>query len=58
MSSTNASYREITDANDRVYRVGAALEALLAQQWGGRLLDQAPPLPSAEPVETTGGAQA
>ncbi len=29
-------------ADDRVYRVGAALEALLAQQWGGRLLDQAP----------------
>jgi aspartyl-tRNA(Asn)/glutamyl-tRNA(Gln) amidotransferase subunit A len=45
-------------ADDRVYRVGAALEALLAQQWGGRLLDQAPPLPSAEPFETTGGAQA
>jgi aspartyl-tRNA(Asn)/glutamyl-tRNA(Gln) amidotransferase subunit A len=31
-------------ADDRVYRVGAALEALLAQQWGGRLLDQAAPL--------------
>ncbi len=47
-------------ADDRVYRVGAALEALLARQWGGRLLDQAPPLPSVEPgvpsverVETT-----
>jgi aspartyl-tRNA(Asn)/glutamyl-tRNA(Gln) amidotransferase subunit A len=31
-------------ADDRVYRVGAALEALLAREWGGRLLDQAPPL--------------
>jgi aspartyl-tRNA(Asn)/glutamyl-tRNA(Gln) amidotransferase subunit A len=31
-------------ADDRVYRVGAALEALLARQWGGRLLDQAPAL--------------
>ena len=26
-------------ADDRVYRGGAALEALLEQQWGGRLLD-------------------
>ena len=26
-------------ADDRVYRVGAALETLLAQQWGGPLLD-------------------
>ncbi len=26
-------------ADDRVYRVGAALEAMLEQQWGGRLLD-------------------
>jgi aspartyl-tRNA(Asn)/glutamyl-tRNA(Gln) amidotransferase subunit A len=32
-------------ADDRVYRVGAALEALLVAQWGGRLLDQAPELP-------------
>jgi aspartyl-tRNA(Asn)/glutamyl-tRNA(Gln) amidotransferase subunit A len=31
-------------ADDRVYRVGAALEALLAQEWGGALLDQAPTL--------------
>ena len=29
-------------ADDRLYRVGAALEALLAEQWGGPLLDQAP----------------
>ncbi len=50
--------------DDRVYRVGAALEALLAQQWGGRLLDRAPALPSVEhsspsvePVETTGGSR-
>jgi aspartyl-tRNA(Asn)/glutamyl-tRNA(Gln) amidotransferase subunit A len=31
-------------ADARVYRVGAALEALLVRQWGGRLLDQAPTL--------------
>ncbi len=31
-------------ADDRVYRVGAALEALLLEQWGGPLLDKAPPL--------------
>ena len=41
--------------DDRVYRVGAALEALLAREWGGRLLDRAPDLPPVEPVETTGG---
>jgi len=34
-------------ADDRVYRAGAALEALLAQQWGGPLLDQAPVLAGA-----------
>jgi aspartyl-tRNA(Asn)/glutamyl-tRNA(Gln) amidotransferase subunit A len=34
-------------ADDRVYRVGAALEALLAKQWGGALLDQAPALEGA-----------
>ena len=33
--------------DDRVYRVGAALEALLAREWGGRLLDQAPELKGA-----------
>ena len=33
--------------DDRVYRVGAALEALLAREWGGRLLDQAPALEGA-----------
>ncbi len=31
-------------ADDRVYRVGAALETLLRNQWGGSLLDQAPEL--------------
>jgi len=31
-------------ADDRLYRVGAALEAALLQQWGGRLLDRAPDL--------------
>jgi aspartyl-tRNA(Asn)/glutamyl-tRNA(Gln) amidotransferase subunit A len=30
--------------DDRVYRVGAALEAALFAQWGGPLLDQAPEL--------------
>jgi aspartyl-tRNA(Asn)/glutamyl-tRNA(Gln) amidotransferase subunit A len=34
-------------ADDRVYRVGAALEALLAQEWGGPLLDRAPELSGA-----------
>ncbi|WP_420175305.1 Asp-tRNA(Asn)/Glu-tRNA(Gln) amidotransferase subunit GatA [Luteococcus sp. OSA5] len=29
-------------ADERVYRVGAALEALLNQSWGGELLQQAP----------------
>ncbi len=40
-----------TMADDRVYRVGAALETLLHDQWGGPLLDRAPEL------ETTGGAR-
>jgi aspartyl-tRNA(Asn)/glutamyl-tRNA(Gln) amidotransferase subunit A len=31
-------------ADDRLYRVGAALEAALASQWGGPLLDKAPEL--------------
>jgi len=31
-------------ADDRVYRVGAALETLLLAQWGGPLLDRAPTL--------------
>ena len=31
-------------ADDRVYRVGAALETLLTRQWGGPLLDRAPDL--------------
>jgi aspartyl-tRNA(Asn)/glutamyl-tRNA(Gln) amidotransferase subunit A len=34
-------------ADDRLYRVGAALEAALAEQWGGPLLDQAPELEGA-----------
>jgi aspartyl-tRNA(Asn)/glutamyl-tRNA(Gln) amidotransferase subunit A len=33
-------------ADDRVYRVGAALEALLVQRWGGPLLDRAQQLSS------------
>jgi aspartyl-tRNA(Asn)/glutamyl-tRNA(Gln) amidotransferase subunit A len=36
-----------TMADDRVYRVGAALEALLADRWGGPLLDRAPALTGA-----------
>jgi len=31
-------------ADDRVYRVGAALEAMLADRWGGPMLDRAPDL--------------
>jgi aspartyl-tRNA(Asn)/glutamyl-tRNA(Gln) amidotransferase subunit A len=31
-------------ADDRCYRVGAALEAALLQRWGGPLLDRAPEL--------------
>ncbi|MBA3781948.1 MAG: Asp-tRNA(Asn)/Glu-tRNA(Gln) amidotransferase GatCAB subunit A, partial [Nocardioides sp.] len=34
-------------ADDRVYRVGAAVETLLEKQWGGPLLDQAPTLEGA-----------
>ena len=34
-------------ADDRLYRVGAALEAALAEQWGGPLLDKAPALEGA-----------
>jgi aspartyl-tRNA(Asn)/glutamyl-tRNA(Gln) amidotransferase subunit A len=39
-------------ADDRCYRVGAALETLLTAEWGGPLLAQAPLL--VEPVETNG----
>jgi aspartyl-tRNA(Asn)/glutamyl-tRNA(Gln) amidotransferase subunit A len=31
-------------ADDRVYRVGAALETMLTKAWGGPLLDRAPDL--------------
>jgi aspartyl-tRNA(Asn)/glutamyl-tRNA(Gln) amidotransferase subunit A len=34
-------------ADDRCYRVGAALEALLLEEWGGPLLDRAPTLDGA-----------
>ncbi len=34
-------------ADDRVYRVGAALERLLIRQWGGALLDRVPSLDGA-----------
>ncbi|MBA2640347.1 MAG: Asp-tRNA(Asn)/Glu-tRNA(Gln) amidotransferase subunit GatA [Nocardioidaceae bacterium] len=32
------------ECDDRLYRVGAALEAMLHEQWGGPLLDRAPAL--------------
>jgi aspartyl-tRNA(Asn)/glutamyl-tRNA(Gln) amidotransferase subunit A len=35
-------------ADDRIYRVGAALEALLEKSWGGPLLDKAPALEGAQ----------
>ena len=31
-------------ADDRLYRVGAALEAMLESVWGGHILDRAPEL--------------
>lgn len=34
-------------ADDRMYRVGAALESALLTAWGGPLLDRAPALPTA-----------
>ena len=34
-------------ADDRLYRVGAALEALLLRRWGGPLLDRVPELEGA-----------
>ena len=34
-------------ADDRLYRVGAALEAVLTEKWGGPLLDRAPSLTGA-----------
>ncbi len=37
-------------ADDRLYRVGAALESLLEAQWGGPLLDRAPELPTTEGI--------
>ncbi|OLT45955.1 Asp-tRNA(Asn)/Glu-tRNA(Gln) amidotransferase subunit GatA [Cellulosimicrobium sp. CUA-896] len=35
-------------ADDRMYRVGAALETALETRWGGPLLDRAPALPTTE----------
>jgi aspartyl-tRNA(Asn)/glutamyl-tRNA(Gln) amidotransferase subunit A len=37
-------------ADDRLYRVGAAVEAALAARWGGSILDRAPALATAEAV--------
>ena len=38
-------------ADDRLYRVGAALERTLEERWGGPLLARAPELPTTRPVE-------
>ena len=43
-------------ADDRLYRVGAALEAMLVQRWGGPLLQRAPELSIAR-TTTDGGAR-
>lgn len=40
----------------RLYRVGAALEAALAAQWGGPLMDQAPELATNAALNTTAEA--
>jgi aspartyl-tRNA(Asn)/glutamyl-tRNA(Gln) amidotransferase subunit A len=40
-------------ADDRLYRVGGALESLLAERWGGPLLDRVPELMTARTVEVT-----
>ncbi|CAN5569745.1 Asp-tRNA(Asn)/Glu-tRNA(Gln) amidotransferase subunit GatA [soil metagenome] len=37
-------------ADDRLYRVGGALETMLVDRWGGQLLDQAPVLAAAREV--------
>jgi aspartyl-tRNA(Asn)/glutamyl-tRNA(Gln) amidotransferase subunit A len=40
--------------DDRLYRVGAAVEAALEQRWGGPLLARAPGLTGAGPADTDG----
>uniref|UniRef100_UPI0035CA377A Asp-tRNA(Asn)/Glu-tRNA(Gln) amidotransferase subunit GatA n=1 Tax=uncultured Amnibacterium sp. TaxID=1631851 RepID=UPI0035CA377A len=44
-------------ADDRLYRVGATVEALLVQQWGGPLLDRAPDLLPAAAGRPDGGTR-
>jgi aspartyl-tRNA(Asn)/glutamyl-tRNA(Gln) amidotransferase subunit A len=44
--------------DDRMYRVGAALEAALEQRWGGPLLAQAPPLIGPAPGSAAPGGTA
>jgi aspartyl-tRNA(Asn)/glutamyl-tRNA(Gln) amidotransferase subunit A len=39
-------------ADDRLYRVGGALEAALADRWGHLLIDEAPDLPSLAAAST------
>ena len=43
-------------ADDRVYRVGAALEAMLVHEWGGAILDNAPPLEGVAQLSRNRGA--
>ncbi|CAA9297794.1 MAG: Aspartyl-tRNA(Asn) amidotransferase subunit A @ Glutamyl-tRNA(Gln) amidotransferase subunit A [uncultured Friedmanniella sp.] len=44
-------------ADDRLYRVGAALERALTAQWGGPLLAQIPPLPTSSPELVDGAVR-
>jgi aspartyl-tRNA(Asn)/glutamyl-tRNA(Gln) amidotransferase subunit A len=43
-------------ADDRLYRLGAMLERLLEEKWGGPLLSQAPSLTAGEMFAAEGGA--
>ncbi|MCU1468991.1 MAG: gatA [Glaciihabitans sp.] len=43
-------------ADDRLYKLGATLERLLEEQWGGPLLDQAPSLTGGEMFAVKDGA--
>ena len=44
-------------ADDRLYRVGAVLEAALEESWGGRLLDRAPALEESATAVVRDGAR-
>lgn len=43
-------------ADERLYRVGAALEALLEARWGGPLLDRAPEVPTTQAAVAAEGS--